>query len=91
MMIFDFQCTTCDHRFEDWDTSEATTKPDCPDCSSSDTRRLISKLRIDYFGMATDGKMSSDGFTTSVDRWAKSREDQIKIENRNMERHGTID
>ena len=91
MQLFDFRCDDCDHRFEDWDTIERSAKPQCPECQSPDTVRLISKLRLDYTAMACSGKSSSDGMTTAIDRWAKRREEKVKIEKRNLERHGTYD
>jgi len=77
--------------FEDWDTSEPATKPPCPECSTPDATRLISKLRLDYVGMGANGRATSDAFTTGIDKWAKRRRDKLKIENRNLERHGTVD
>ncbi len=91
MQLFDFRCHECDHVFEDWDTIEKEATPQCPECKQPGARRLISKLRLDYTGMATDGISTSDGFTTAIDRWARRRAEQVKIENRNMERHGTVD
>lgn len=91
MQLFDFRCNTCDHEFEDWDTSDRTASPTCPKCSAPAAVRLISTPRLDYTGMATSGKGSDDGLTTAIDKWAKRRADQVKIEQRNMERHGTVD
>ena len=89
MQLFDFRCQQCDHVFEDWDNSDGDAKPICPECSSPDTKRLISSLRIDYTGMATSGRASSDANTTAIDKWHKTRTQQLKIEQRNLERHGT--
>lgn len=91
MQLFNFRCDGCDHRFESWDTIERTAKPSCPECQAPDTTRLISKLRLDYTRMATSGKSSDDGLTTSIEKWAKRRADQVKIEERNMRNHGTVD
>lgn len=89
MQIFDFRCTHCDHRFEDWDNSERTSNPSCPSCGTPGAKRLISKPRLDYTGMATNVKSGDEGLTTAVDKWAKARAEQVKIEKRNLERHGT--
>mgnify|MGYP005653218331 FL=1 len=91
MQIFDFRCQDCDHRFEEWDNSDRTAKPTCPNCDSANTIRLISAPRFDLDGMVASGSATSDGMTTAVDRWAKRREQHMKIEARNKERHGTYD
>ena len=91
MQLFDFRCDGCDHRFESWDTMEKSARPPCPTCQSPDTTRLISKPRLDYTGMATNMKSGDEGLTTAVDRWAKAREEKVKIEERNLRNHGTVD
>ena len=91
MQLFDFRCIDCSHVFEDWDTIERQASPTCPECQAPNAVRQISAPRLDYTGMVTDGKSSSDGLTTSIDKWAKRRADKVKIEKRNMERHGTVD
>lgn len=89
--LFDFQCNDCDHVFEDWDTSDRSARPDCPKCGAPGATRLISTPRLDYTSMVASGSSSSDAFTTGIDKWAKRREEKIRIEKRNMERHGTVD
>jgi putative FmdB family regulatory protein len=91
MQIFDFRCPHCDHVFEDWDTIEKDATPLCPSCDKPGATRLISKLNIDYTGMVASGHSSTDALTTSIDKWAKARSEKLKIEKRNMERHGTVD
>jgi putative FmdB family regulatory protein len=89
--LFDFECQDCNHVFEDWDTSERTASVSCPSCQSPNTERRVSALRLDYTAMVCNGQSSSDAFTTGIDKWAKRRAEQVKIEKRNMERHGTVD
>lgn len=90
-ILYNFRCTHCDHVFEDWDTTERSANVECPKCQTPGAKRLISKPRLDYNSMVADGSSSSDGLTTSIERWAKRRADKLKIEQRNMERHGTYD
>lgn len=87
--LFDFRCRECDHVFEEWDTSDRDAKPACPACGHAETRRLIAAPRLDHISMATSGKSSSDGMTSSIDKWDKMRRQKMKTEQRNMERHGT--
>ena len=90
LKIFDFRCQSCDHRFEAMVTSSEP-QPSCPECESTDCKRLISAPRIDYTRTAANGTQSSDAMTTSIDRWQKGRAQKMKIEQRNLERHGTYD
>jgi len=53
--------------------------------------RLIGTPRILYAEIATDGKQSTDGMTTAISRWEKGRNQKMKLEQRNLERHGTYD
>lgn len=91
MQLFDFRCHTCDHVFEDWDTSDRSAKPACPSCGSSDTHRLIATPRMDLARSVANGEASSDGMTTAIDKWDRARRQKMKIEQRNLERHGTYD
>ena len=91
LQLYNFRCDSCDHRFEDWDTMETSAKVACPSCDSSDVVRLISKPRLDYTGMVANGSASSDGMTTAIDRWERARKEKMKIEQRNLDRHGTYD
>jgi putative FmdB family regulatory protein len=91
MQLFDFRCSNCDHRFEDWDTSEASADVSCPKCDTPGAVRLISALRLDYLNMAVPLDGSDSGLTTAIDKWAKRREEKVKIEKRNLDRHGTYD
>lgn len=87
--LFDFRCLDCNLVFEGWDTSDRDAKPACPGCGHEETRRLIAAPRLDYIGMATSGKASSDGSATAIDKWDKMRRQKMKTEQRNQERHGT--
>lgn len=41
--------------------------------------------------MAVPLSGSGEGTTTAIDKWAKRRADKVKIEERNMLNHGTVD
>jgi len=89
--LFDFQCTDCEYVFEEWDTSERSARPHCPNCEGTNVDRLISAPNFDLDGMVASGSSSSDGMTTSIDAWQRRRKQQMAIEKRNMDRHGTTD
>lgn len=91
MQLFDFRCQVCDHVFEAWDNSDRTANPACPECGHKESKRQISTPRLDYSRMVTDGKHSSDGMTTAIDKWEQGRREKMKIEKRNQENHGTYD
>lgn len=40
MPIYEFECTTCNERFEELTSADAT--PPCPACGGSEVRRMIS-------------------------------------------------
>ncbi len=91
MQLYDFRCSSCDHRFEEWDTMDTSADVPCPECQTPGAGRLISKLRLDYTNMAVPLSGTGDGTTTAVDRWAKRRAEKVKIEERNLRNHGTVD
>ena len=90
LKIFDFRCRSCDEVFEAMVTKEET-HPPCPACSSTKSKRLISAPHFDYSKICANGEQSSDAMTTSIERWNRGRAQKMKIEKRNMERHGTYD
>jgi hypothetical protein len=52
---------------------------------------MIGAPHLGYTAMAANGEASSDAMTSSVDKWVKMRDQKTKIEQRNLERHGTVD
>jgi len=86
--LSDFRCLDCLTVAEDWVSGESLAANPCPGCGSAHRQRLIGGARIDYIGMATDGVQSSDGLTSTIDRWDRMRQKQMKIEQRNMRNHG---
>ena len=42
MPIFEYQCKECDHKFEKLVVSSQSTTPECPNCSESHVKKLIS-------------------------------------------------
>ena len=63
----------------------------CPECQTPGAERLISKLRLDYTNMAVPLSGNGDSMTTAIDHWAKNRAEKVKIEERNLRNHGTVD
>jgi hypothetical protein len=54
-------------------------------------KRLIGAPNLGYTQMAANGEASSDAMGTSIDKWVKMRKERKAREQRNMERHGTVD
>lgn len=90
-IIADFRCADCDAVTEHLVKRDEPASPSCPECGSSATRRLIGAPKLAYTQMAANGESSSDAMNTAIDRWVKGREQKKRIEQRNMERHGTYD
>lgn len=42
MPTYDYECTTCRHTFETFQSMKADPLTDCPSCGASDLRRVIS-------------------------------------------------
>ncbi len=90
-IMTDCRCSTCDTVSEHWiNLDEIATLP-CPVCENPTLVRMIGACHLDVIGMAANGEASSDAMTSSIDKWAKMREQKAKIEKRNIERHGTYD
>ena len=88
--LFDFRCRDCGHTFEHLVKPDEAGEPQtCPECSKVSAVRQVSLPHFDTIGMATDGKSSSDAMATTIDKWQRMRHQRLKIEERNMERHGT--
>lgn len=90
-VLADIRCRACSAVFEAMVKNDGSANPSCPTCGHADTQRLIGTPRLLYARMAADGTASSDAMTTSIDRWQKGREQKMRTEDRNLERHGTYD
>jgi putative FmdB family regulatory protein len=42
MPVYEYQCTTCDHRFEELVSPSGHTVVACPQCTSTDLTKLLS-------------------------------------------------
>lgn len=42
MPIYDFECESCGHRFEE--LTPADSKPPCPECGAAEPRKLLSQV-----------------------------------------------
>jgi putative FmdB family regulatory protein len=82
LILFDFRCTHCQHKFEVMVKPDIKSRP-CPKCSS-EGKRLISAPRLDP-KMGLD----PDGFPTAGDKWANMREQRARIEKKHYKEHGT--
>lgn len=87
-VLSDFRCPQCRTVTESWTSTRGVAPLSCPACGHSPLTRLIGGTHLDYIGMATDGVQSSDGMNTTIDKWDKMRQKQMRIEKRNQERHG---
>ncbi len=52
---------------------------------------MIAAAHLNYTSMVASGESSSDGMTSSIDKWDKMRRQKLKTEQRNLDRHGTTD
>jgi hypothetical protein len=90
-IIRDVRCSECDAVTEHWVNKQELALLDCPECGCSDVTAIIGTPKPFYTGMAANGESSSDAMGTAVDKWAKMRAQKQRIEQRNLERHGTYD
>lgn len=82
LILYDFKCTNCEHKFEEMVKSSQLSIP-CPNCSS-ESKRLISAPRLDpRMGLDPEGN------PTMADRWAKTRKQRAQIEKKHYKEHGT--
>ncbi|MBT4265994.1 MAG: zinc ribbon domain-containing protein [Deltaproteobacteria bacterium] len=42
MPLFEFECGSCQHRFEELLTMSDTTLPECPECHEDQVKKLVS-------------------------------------------------
>lgn len=89
-LVFDFQCQACGAVTE-FLVKRGDANPSCPECGSSDMAKQLGAPKLGYASMAADGTASSDAMTTAIDRWARARDQKWRIEQRNLDRHGTYD
>lgn len=82
-ILYDFECSTCRHEFEEFKDTNSDALIACPRCGWDNTTKLISGTRI-------DPKLGVDAnsFSTMGDRWARIREQRQKIENKKVRDHG---
>lgn len=90
-IIRDYRCGDCNAVSEHWASTEELASLVCSRCGSSAITAMISASHLDYTSMVASGESSSDGMTSSIDKWDKMRRQKLTIETRNLERHGTVD
>ncbi|NQU66177.1 MAG: zinc ribbon domain-containing protein [SAR324 cluster bacterium] len=42
MPLFEFECESCHHRFEELQMMSDTTQPECPECHKVQVKKLVS-------------------------------------------------
>lgn len=60
MPIYEYQCTTCGHRFEKLMSSSSVTDPACPRCGKA-TEKQLSTFAAKVEGACCGGSEPSDG------------------------------
>jgi putative FmdB family regulatory protein len=78
-MYFDFRCTECNHRFEDFVKPDVL--PPCPECSGT-TKRCISAPTIQLSG-------TDPGFPGEYEKWEKKRRAKASEDKKFYDNHGT--
>lgn len=82
LLMFDFRCTSCEHKFDDLVKSDIHSIP-CVKCGS-EAKRLIATPRFDpRMGLDPEGNPSAGA------KWAKIRKDRAKQEREHFKEHGT--
>lgn len=77
MILFDFECSDCTHKFEELVNRDSPEPVKCPSCDQFNTKRLIGSFTI-------DPRLGLDpvSFPTMGDKWAKKREQRYRVESR---------
>lgn len=81
LILYDFRCTSCTSVFDDMVKSDVF-EAICPECGETGTR-LVSRPRLDP-RLGVD----ADGFPTMGDKWARTRVQRKKVEERREREHG---
>jgi putative FmdB family regulatory protein len=87
----DYRCNDCDAVSEHWASAEEIATLECPGCGGSALVAMIGAPMLGFTNSVANGEASSDGMTSSIDRWDRARAQKLKTEKRNLERHGTVD
>lgn len=53
MPIYEYECDSCDHRFETLQRASDEPEPDCPECSSRQVKKLLSAGFVRSNGIPT--------------------------------------
>ena len=61
MPVYEYQCTGCDHVFEELVSSSGTTTVACPSCTSTDLEKLLSRFQRTRGGGDMPAATSSAG------------------------------
>lgn len=80
LILFEWRCLACNHKFDKMSKSEFKTT-DCPECGR-EAKRLLSAGTIDP-NLGLD-----PAFPTMYKKWADTRKQRTKIDNKYAESHG---
>ncbi|NLN17460.1 MAG: zinc ribbon domain-containing protein [Firmicutes bacterium] len=61
MPLYEFQCQSCDHKFEELCRSSDTVKVKCPRCGEKNAKRLVSTFGFSSAGSGVSSASSSCG------------------------------
>jgi putative FmdB family regulatory protein len=80
LLLFDFRCTNCGEKFEEYVRPDVKAKP-CPKCAS-EGKRIISGTRLDIrMGIDPD-------FSTMGDKWERSYMSGVREAQKRQQEHG---
>lgn len=48
MPIYEYRCTKCEERFEEFLSSSTNPAPPCPKCGAADVERLLSQINTEW-------------------------------------------
>lgn len=74
-MYFDFRCTDCKHKFEDFVKPDVN--PPCPECKSEQTTRACSAVRL------------SNDMESRENHWVKMNKQKTAQDKKFYKEHGT--
>lgn len=77
LMMFDFECSTCEKVFEDLVSADTQTLP-CPSCKGT-ACRLVAAPRIDWLHMGLD-----PAFPSAYEKWGDAKTQHHKTDKGSM-------
>lgn len=81
-MLFDFQCTQCNHKFEVLIDSKERDQPIPCEVCTEDAKRVISPVRVRLEGI-------TGHFPTAYNQWERKRKQKMEQEKKAVKEHGS--